>query len=740
MITEIIIEQQRLDLFEDLGAELNYAIDDIKDFSSRNTNYSKTINIPGNANNNKVFGHIYNFTSGNIQLAPENPGDELPNVQYNFDPTKQANCKIFVNKIQVFKGVLRLLEITIQNGVIEYQCAVFGELGGFASAIGNKLLNDPDMFGHFSNNYDQEWTATNVVNSWTASGVASGLGIVYPLIDYGKCRHPANYSGDDWHLNAFRPAFFVHELVDKIIDFSGYTYTSAFFDTPYFRSLIIPNNKANLEQLTNDLLLVYGNNALEGGANTSAGGQLAFNTISNLINFIKDNANTSFTYDGDVSTLGKIRLNGTISLSRPGSFTLSVYQSATLLYTETFDPEVNYQIYNIDWLIDTTLGVGNIINIDASFTASETYVTLDPNLYLSFISDYPQVALATEGVLISMGNCLPKGIQQKDFFASICRMFNLYVYEDPQITTHLLIEPYIEFYRKGAGFLKVNDVGELLLHGETGDATGLLLLSDPVAESIDWSNKVDYSKEISIKPMSELNARYYDYVYTEDDDYYNEAYRKKYNESYGDRKEDTGFQFAEDRTEIKIIFSPSVLTKDASDTKLRANLFKESNGIEERKDNNIRIMFFKSASSPNYNIKHYYDPELHANPGNGNYGNQKTTYGYAGHLDDPELPTLDINFGVPNEFYFTLLNPYPTANLFNSWWDEYLAEIKNKDSKLLSCYLYLTVQDIYSLDFAQLIYIDGALWRLNKVVDFNPSIPQTTKCELLRVIELFYPS
>jgi len=124
MITEIIIEQQRLDLFEDIGAELNYAIDDIKDFSARNTNYSKTINVPGNANNNKVFGHIYNFTSGNIKLTPENPEDELPNVGYNFDPTKQANCQIFVNKIQVFKGVLRLLEITIQNGVIEYQCAV----------------------------------------------------------------------------------------------------------------------------------------------------------------------------------------------------------------------------------------------------------------------------------------------------------------------------------------------------------------------------------------------------------------------------------------------------------------------------------------------------------------------------------------------------------------------------------------------------------------------------------------
>jgi hypothetical protein len=239
--------------------------------------------------------------------------------------------------------------------------------------------------------------------------------------------------------------------------------------------------------------------------------------------------------------------------------------------------------------------------------------------------------------------------------------------------------------------------------------------------------------------MSELNSRYYDFVYTEDDDYYNEAYNKKYNESFGDRKFDTEYQFAEDRTEVKVIFSPSILTKTSNDAKLRANLFKETNNTEERKDNNIRIMFFKSVATSQYHIKDYYDPDTHQNPGNGNLTQQHlTTYGYAGHLDDPELPTVDLNFGVPNEFYFTLTNPYPTANLFISWWDEYLAEIINKDSKLLSCYLYLTVQDIYSLDFAQLIYIDGALLRLNKVVDFNPSIPQTTKCELLRVIELFY--
>lgn len=731
MITEIIIEQQRLDLFEDLGAELNYAIDDIKDFSSRNTNYSKTINIPGNANNNKVFGHIYNFTSGN-NYGISDPDE--PNVGYNFDPTKQANCQIFVNKIQVFKGVLRLLEITIQNGVIEYQCAVFGELGGFASAIGNKLLNDPTMLEHFSD-YDELWTAENVVNSWTASGVASGVGIVYPLIDYGLCKHPENGGGKDWHLNAFRPAFFVHELVAKIIDFSGYTYTSAFFDTPYFRSLIIPNNKANLEQLTKDLLEVTGANGSLFNQDT-----VEFANIVNLTLFTTAN-NQDFTFEGVTGTLGKISVIGSPYLSRIGSFTLSVYQNATILYTETFQANVEYQLFPIDWIIDVSLTSNDSLAISYSFTSAEEDCFLAPDITFKFISDYPQVALAEEADLISMGNSLPKGIQQKDFFASICRMFNLYVYEDPLLTTHLLIEPYIEFYRKGAGFLKINDVGELLLHGEAGDATGLLLLSDPVAESIDWSNKVDYSKEISIKPMSELNARYYDYVYTEDDDYYNEAYFKKYNESYGDRKEDTGYQFAEDRTEVKIIFSPSLLTNTTEDIKLRANLFKESSGTEERKDNNVRIMFFKNIDLPDVHTNKYKIKDYYNGTGSAPAGNlliDVESYGYAGHLDDPELPTIDINFGVPNEFYFSLLNPYPTANLFNSWWDEYLAEIINKDSKLLSCYLYLTVQDIYSLDFAQLIYIDGALWRLNKVVDFNPSIPQTTKCELLRVIELFY--
>lgn len=714
MVSEILVEGSRLDLFDDLGAELNYAIDDIKDFSARNTNYSKTITLPGNANNNKIFGHIYNFASANNYYVSD---PNSPNVGYNFDPSKQASCKIFVNKIQVFKGVLRLLEIKINNGTIEYECAVFGELGGFASAIGNSLLEDLDTF----NAYDQAWNHENVVASWNASGVASGMGIVYPLIDYGLVKA----DGNEYHLNAFRPAFFVKEMIDGIIADSGYTYESAFLETPYFKSLIIPNNKAKLEQLRKDLLEVYNSQPI-----TTTASNIQFNTISNLSLFTQT-SNQIFTFTGTTGTLGNFRVLGEFSMTTSGTFTVAVYQGVTELYSETFEPNIANQSYPVDWLIEANLSNNDAITIQVTFTGDQEYGQVNTNITFSFVSDYPVTVEATEGATLQMKNLIPKGIQQKDFFASICRMFNLYVFEDADKTNHLLIEPYIDFYRTGAGFLKLNDLGELLLHGQAGDNTGLLLLSDPVADSIDWSTKVDYSQEISLKPMSELNSRYYDFIYTEDSDYYNEAYFKKYNESYADRKEDTKFQFAEERTEIKIIFSPSVLVSRSGDDKLCASIFNVDNNVEVPVDSNIRIMQFAYVTEvASWKIKKPY-------PSTGNL-HTGTTYGYAGHLDNPKVPTNDLNFGVPNQVYFTLTNPYPSANLFTAFWGDYLAEITSKDSKLLTCYLYLTVADIYSLDFAQLIYIDGALWRLNKIIDFNPTIPQTTKVELLRVIELTY--
>lgn len=722
MITEIILENSRLDIYEDIGLELNLAIDDIKDFSSRNTTYSKTIIVPGNANNNKIFGHIYSLNSANNFGIP----NDNPSVGYNFDPSKQTNAKIFVNKIQVFKGVLRLLEIKIKDGQIEYECAVFGELGGFASAIANKTLQDQEFSNYFQQ-YNQVWNDTNIINSWDSSGT----GVVYPLIDYGLCKHPATGSGNNYHMDAFRPAFFVHEMLKKIIDFSGYTYSSDFFNTTFFRSLIIPNNFANLEQVVSNLLNAQSTNQTIVGTDKL----LTFNSWT--LNQFTIASNSIFTFTGTTGTIGSFNIYAYGIYKSSGQISVRVLQNDNIIASQTLgaSPSNFFTNYSINLNVNATLTNLDQIKIQiVNVSGGGTEYTFVTNYFDFDFNSQSLIPLeATFGANLIMPNLLPKGILQKDLFISICRMFNLYVYEDKSKDKHINIEPFIDFYQIGGGFIKINDFGDLVLHGEPGDSSGLVLLEDTVSNAIDWSNKVDYSQNISIKPMSELNARFYDFQYTEDDDYYNEAYNKKYSESYGDRKEDTGFEFLNDRTNIDIIFSPSVLVKRFGDDKLAASILDKSDQVEERRDSNIRIMQFNKITGVNtWRLK---EPSAQ---GTGNVGPELNAYGFAGHLNHPTAPTIDINFGVPKELLFSLSTQYPSSNLFTAFWGDYLAEIIAKDSKLLTCYLYLDLQDIYSLDFARLILIDGALWRLNKVKDFNPSVPKTTQVELLRVMELTY--
>lgn len=206
--TEIYIEDYKLDLLQDISTEFNYTIDDIVDFGSKNTSFSKTINISGTAINNKIFGFVFDLGNANFT------DDTLPNVNYNFNASKSAQCRIFIDKIQVFKGTLRILEIVIDGKTIEYQCSVFGELGGFISSLGNNRLEDLDF-----SLYNHTYTHENITASWEVSGArgtsnstAYGSGYYYPLIDYG------NVSTDklDYNVMTFRPALFVKEYIEKI--------------------------------------------------------------------------------------------------------------------------------------------------------------------------------------------------------------------------------------------------------------------------------------------------------------------------------------------------------------------------------------------------------------------------------------------------------------------------------------------------------------------------------------------
>lgn len=714
--TEIYIENVRLDLSKDLSSEFTYAIDDIQDFAARNTSFSKTIILPGNAVNNKLFGHIFEFNNANFY----NPSQD--NVGYNYNASKAADCVIYVDKIQVFKGIIRLLEITIDRGSIEYECVVFGELGGFVTALNNHRLQDLDF-----SQYDHSWTHENITASWEqASGsTASGMGYYYPLIDYGQ----VSTNKKHWSYKAFRPALFVREYMDKIITNAGYTWESDFFNSNLFKRLVIPNNQKYLGNYSD--ISFYGtfeNIQRSYSGFPTARPLLAIYDVINSGFFTLSNGLTRFTYTG--------------SQSLTIAFEWSIIGEA--------DDRANITV------LKNGVDSGAVVSFENEFDIQDfltTYVTLAQNDYIEFRLGWDgwstggsfnlttqqfEVKMRTSstqavplvyGEDIIINNSIPRGVFQRDFVSSIVKMFNLYIVEDTTREKHLKITPYIDFYTTTANFLQVNDLEEELKI----DDTFLLLLDDYSASHIDWSYKIDRNKPFKLKPMSELNGRFFEFKYKQDADYYNEDYNKKYAQGYGDHIEDTGYEFANDKQTTELVFAATPLLSYSGDDKVYPTIFKRSNtqnaNSEDLIESVIRIMqVHKVTGVSNWDLK----------GDTGNLVNNLTYYGYGGHLNDPDVPTADINFGVPKEIFFDLAAGYPTANLYNAFWSDYIAEITDKDSKLLTCSVYLKLTDIYSLDFSKLIYIDGALWRLNKVIDYNPSAPDSTKCEFLKVIELTY--
>ena len=670
--TEIYIEDYRLDIVQDLSTEFTYTIDDITDFGSKNTSYSKTISITGTATNNKIFGFIFDLANAN------DFDSNLPNVNYNFNASKQANCKIFIDKIQIFKGTLRILEIVIDDKTIEYQCSVVGELGGFMTTLGNKRLTDLDFSA-----YNHLYNITNIKASWDS---VAGSGYFYPLIDYG------NVSTDkiNFQVKAFRPAFYVAEYLEKIFAGTDYSYTLDLLpgDQELFNRLIIPHNQKSLTKITSNFPVATRTTDLE----VLGTALYPFTTVTGS-GLTPSSGNRVFTYTAAAT------INLKIDYAFSGDSTDGMFfilKNGVSIYSEFFSGS-----FGVSGIFFTSMNTNDAISFRFTNTApnrDDPPVTITEG-EVSFFSDSIIPVDVTYGDALVANDTIPKGIFQRDFFLSITKMFNLYVYEDTWDDKKIMIKPYINFYPESS------------------------------ATALDWSNKIDRAKPLSIKPMSELNARYFHYKFKEDNDFYNENYQKKYNESYGDRIYDTEFDFSKETDTLDVIFAPSVLYQKTGTDKIYPAIYKvsDNNTKENSMDSVIRIMQAKKITGiTSYNIL------------NGvSVLDTLTTYGYGGHLDNPFAPTNDINFGAPFEIQFNATT-YPTTNVFNAYHSEYIAEITSKDSKLLTCSALLDTIDIMNLDFSKFYWIDGVLFRLNKVDGFNPMEYKTTKISLLKVIETKY--
>lgn len=710
-MTRIFIEGNELDVNQGFTHQLNFSVDDLNNLDSKTTSFSKTIVLPATANNNRLLGNIFEFGNSNFT------NDYAPNVEYNFNASKSAQVRIEMDGVQVMKGVLRLLEIIIDGDNMEYEVALFGELGGFFSKLGAKKISDLDFSA-----YNHTYNISNIENSWNNANAGSGY--YYPLIDYGNCSSASNplFAKKNYYYRAFRPALFVREYLDKIIKDAGYTWESNFCNTNFFKRLIVPNNQNKLAYLKSRIFSASPTSTVNIQTSTSV-------TFQNAVlgNFTTTD-NKTFKYTGATTFTGSINCNfvgtwqfgsGVIVGNCTGVFNLykngSLYQQGQV---SLFQPALVGGF--------GTIGVSNPFNIQFSFGGLLNNISLATNdeilikfefysgvgadgLRLTFTGNsmtidtpYPIMTPAVYGDSIRVSDTIPSNVLQKDFFSSILKMFNLMVTEDKYVDRKLIIEPYVDFYN-------VNS-----------------------SSYLDWSDKVHRGETIRIKPMSEVNARYYQFKFKQDSDYYNEQYRKKYNENYGDRVFDNNLEFAKETESLEVIFAPTPLVGYNGEDKVVSTIYKLNNNVEESTEHIIRILQAKKITG----VTSYKIYNSTTTLGIPNTLLTTTNYGYAGHLDDPDIPAADLNFGSPKELFFELVSGALSNNIFNAYYSPYMAETTDKDSRLLKCKVKLNSTDIFNLDFGRFIRIDGVLYRLIKVIDFSEG--ELTSVELLRVIYTTY--
>ena len=701
-----------IDLLDNIPYSLNYAIADIREPDKRNSSYSKTIKIPGSKSNNIIFAHIFEI-----------------NIQSNFNANLKTPCSLYVDELLQMQGFLQLLKINkTDDNQIEYEVAIKGNVGNIFTDWADLQLTDLDLSA-----YNHTYDKTAQKASWVAT---YGEGYVYPMIDY-CVTHGSN--GLTFDVENFYPAIYVKQYIDSMFTKAGYTYSSAFFDSAFFKRLIIPFNATTLLLSETELTSRYfkanrsANYIGKTLTSTAASQFLAYTTstpvkiqINTDVSDVSNQFNTT-TFEATIAEKGSYIFTSSIS------FNLSFSGLTTSPSTLPFDFNVYFiiGIFDSSGVLVTTLGTGYYIVPSQVITnggTSSTYVMLfstqtvlilaGQKLCVSFSLD--SIVLNQAGVinlnilagsyfenkaintglfdgdsLVMNDMAIPRNIKIKDFFTSIIKMFNLYIETDKTIANKLYIEPRNDFY--SAGVTK------------------------------DWTDKLSIDRVMDIDPMGELNASRYTFKYKEDKDYYNQKYQNGFLEPYGTMNKDIDTDFIKGTKTLEVIFSPTPLSKTGTTDRIISQISTLGNdglGLTNIKNCNLRILYF--------DLKNTNDSWTYTGSVSGT--TTETTYPYAGHVDTPLLPTFDLNFGVPQDIYY-ITTAYTNNNLYNKYYKKYIEEITDKDSKIITAYFYLSPLDIYLLDFRNQFFVDGNLLRLNKIYDYNPLSNELTKCEFIKIKE-----
>ena len=785
-----------LDTYESEPITFDYSIADIKDISTRNSSRSLTITVPETSNNRYVFQQISDL-----------------GVNSTFNPNLNSPCVVLVDSVTVLEGYLCLTGINYDynSNFTEYNCTIIADNGNFWVQVGEGFLQDLDL-----SRYDHRWTYQNIVGSWTTNGLTNSLtqsitptpipqsynhGYFYPLIDYDNgWTLPFIEGGLTYSYNSaiatplgvvsitssiiqsqvligdMFPAVYTKTVWDQIFYETGYQYQSNFLNGPIFESLILPFSNGKLTSFASGTqsftFSAYADPFLltmtvsTGGFPPFAGSEIVpvnhiiedpagfWNTSTfTYTNVVPEVFNQFFNFDiafqftnGGILQLYAYRENDQFGNVDPTwasgkGAALNIFQTGNIYL---FYPPGSYQpLFDGDpyeFVIPSLPLDGSANNYPINQNESCRFVlAADQNPLGSTVSFTKfvvssQLVSGQAGILnivpgqeFNLSQSLPANFKKKDFIMSIVRMFNLYIEPSKTKPNTLIIEPRDDYYASGS--------------------------------VLNWTTKLDLSQQIQSTFLSNTQDRVTLLSYTDDNDYYNEDFKNKTNQVYGQFKYITDNQFSQSEGKITTQFAPIpiseifnfiggftyqtpfVLPKIGKYTNLVNNNEQFSRTAVKPRIALRGVLGFSQSSATGSFWLLQRDPV--------NFGLQPSiVQGLPScwHFDNPFDPSIDLNFGYGTNLgvgpsiglYYPLdIENWTNNNLYNLYYDNMLTQINDPNARMLTCELYLTPEDIQQFTFNNSIYMEiqgnGQYYLVNSIKGYDPTQIKTTTVELLKL-------
>lgn len=736
MAGELYINDRLIDIDQTLPFPLTFNIADIRDVSARKGNKSKTITIPGTNNNSALFRSIFLLTYTDESTSTNS-------AFLDFDPSIKASARYYNNGILEFNGIAQLQECKLIDGVWSFDVTLVSDTIDYISRMNKVKINELDfsefMHALTMDNQFETWSGYNQINgASTPIQIGSdwtGIGYYYGLIDYGYPRP----TSDKFDCDQIPPQLFVYGILKKLFDYAGITWNSQFLESQRFKKLLMAYYGGNFPTITpaqqaNDSVyskeLNNANGFIVNGSTQQIGfgGWVTFpdTNLSDVIDvtLISDPLSQStssapfqittgttgmytFEYTGDhklemtfnATTLNyfKVRLNATIIKNGTVIASDIVYQDTvdgvsgdysqtfTFNYSRQVNCAINDQVkFGLTLVVENAQSIG--VN-DLTRTIELTSTGVDVN-FLKTIQEL------VPGGTVAIGSFLPD-MTGDVFFKGLVTMFNLMVKPSTQDSSILEIEPLSEFYNGSQN-------------------------------ALDWTQLVDYSKEVNVQPTINYASKEYNFNFKQDGDYWNGQYQNQYLDNYGEFQILSQSQYATNVTNMALPFSQKPLVEIHPDlivpASYQVNFDQSGNGQVVPKKGTGFIVYVGRMREATWKYHDEFDNQ-----------HNLTEYPYVGHLDSIDTPTSDLNFGVPQTVYYPA-TAYTNNNLLQ-YHNTFIQELVSRYGKLLTCYAKIDTSIISTLDFRNLIMINGVVYRLQKISDYDSTKDKTTQIELLRLIQ-----